>query len=315
MQEIVRRRLLQWASAGLAGRALGLASSNLLISAAIAAPTAQPAQSSLGIVTILDGKAQLLRGEERLDFVEGTRLVSQDVIETAADARLLRIEFMDGLAVNLGPSTRVLIDPQFYGERGRFAHLYLLSGWVKLKASAAPPAGQGDAAPIPLLASPVIDLLESSGAVVALVNEPALSLFVESGQAKVRERLQAKPLGEAVALRSGQFLQRAEQAKSTIAARPAPAFIDRIPRSFLDTLPDRAALFKGRDPTPKAIATISYADAKDWLDVEGTLRRPAMKRWRSLTRDAEFRRGLVADMPAHPEWDRVLFPEKYRPRQ
>ena len=50
----------------------------------------------------------------------------------------------------------------------------------------------------------------------------------------------------------------------------------------------------------------------DWLAVEPTLRRPAMKRWRDLTRDAAFREALVANMTAHPEWDRVLFPEKYR---
>lgn len=300
------------AAAGLASKGLVLAGATLLVDAASAAPKVETDEPNQGVVTILDGKAQLLRGEERLNFVEGTRLLSQDVVETAADARLLRIEFSDGLAVNLGPATRVLIDPQFYGERGRFARVYLLSGWVKLKAPA--PAAKVDPAAIPLLASPAIDLYEASGSVVTLVNEPAVSMFVESGQAKIRERLDAKPVGQAVPLRSGQFLQRAKGAKSVVSARPAPAFIDQIPRSFLDTLPDRAAMFTERKPAPKPVAPITYADAKDWLAVEWTLRRPAMIRWRPLTRDADFRKALVANMPAHPEWDRVLFPEKYRLR-
>lgn len=308
MRVLNKRRLLQWASASIAIGSL------LPLGAAGAATQGETGNQPLAIVTILDGKAQLLRGESRMSFDEGTRLVSQDVLETAADARLLRIEFSDGLAINLGPSTRVLIDPQFYGERGRFARLYLLSGWAKVKASTTTAPAKGAATAVPLLASPAIDLIESSGAAVLLVNEPAVSLFVESGQAKVRERLAGKPAGAVGPLRNGQFLQRGAQGRSSVAARPAPSFVDQMPRSFLDTLPDRAAIFRDRAPAPKVTAPIGYADAKDWLGVEPTLRRPSMKRWRPLVRDSEFRKALVADMPAHPEWDRVLFPEKYRPR-
>ncbi len=298
-----------------AGSGLGLAGSSGLVGLAMAATPAAAADAELGIATILDGKAQLLRDDDRLQFVEGTRLLSQDIVETAPDCRLLQIEFGDGLIVDLGPSTRLLIDPQFYGERGRFARVYLLSGWIKVKGppvakrSEKPPA---EAAPIPLLASPAIDLLTASGSVVAMVNDSAVSMFVESGQAAVAERLNAKPLGATVPLSSGQFLQRAGQPKSVVSPRPSPAFIAQLPRSFLDTLPERAAMFKGRNPAPKVTGPITYADARDWLSVEWTLRRPAMKRWRSLTRDAEFRKALVDNMPAHPEWDRALFPEKYR---
>ncbi|MFG5408014.1 hypothetical protein ABXN37_07630 [Piscinibacter sakaiensis] len=39
-----------------------------------------------------------------------------------------------------------------------------------------------------------------------------------------------------------------------------------------------------------------------------------MNRWRPLARPGAFRDALVANMAAHPEWDRVLFPEKYLPR-
>ncbi len=290
----------------------------LLIGGTLPATAAQAAgkrdnAAPLAVVTIVDGKARMLRGEQRLQFSEGSRLLSQDVIETEADARVVRIEFDDGLAVNLGPSTRLLIDPQFHGERGRFARLYLLSGWIKLKAGPAAPAGQATAdKPIPLLASPAIDVYGASGSIVSHVDDSKVSLFVESGSAQIRERLNAKPLGQTQALRSGQFLSRAGKAKSTLSGRPAAGFIDSMPRSFLDTLPDRAALFKDRKSPPKAVGDITYDDARDWLSVEWTLRRPAMNRWRPLTRDAAFRKALITNMKAHPEWDRVLFPEKYQ---
>ena len=32
-------------------------------------------------------------------------------------------------------------------------------------------------------------------------------------------------------------------------------------------------------------------------------------------KDAEFKRGIVANMSSHPEWDPVLFPEKYLPKE
>lgn len=281
------------------------------------AQAATPANDEpLAILTIVDGPAQMLRDDKRLRAEEGLRLLSQDIVETAADARVTRIEFLDGLAFNLGPSTRVLVDPQFYGERGRFARLYLLSGWIKLKAGAVPPADAKEKAkPIPLLASPAIDVIDATGSLVVKVDDSALGLFVESGNVTIHERRDAKPVGAHRAVNSGQFLSRSQQGKSAVAGRPAPDFIDEMPRSFLDTLPDRAEIFKNRKPTPKEIGAITYDDAGDWLAVEWTLRRPAMKRWRPLTRDPEFRKGLVANMSAHPEWDRLLHTEKYRQRR
>ena len=102
--------------------------------------------------------------------------------------------------------------------------------------------------------------------------------------------------------------------KSAMSARPPADFVSQLPRSFLDTLPSRAAMFKDRDVTPKPLADISYAEAQAWLATEPALRRPAMPRWRPLTRNPAFRTALVANMAAHPEWDRVLFPEKYLPK-
>jgi hypothetical protein len=34
-------------------------------------------------------------------------------------------------------------------------------------------------------------------------------------------------------------------------------------------------------------------------------------RWRALAQQPEFRKGLIATLKQHPEWERVLFPEKF----
>jgi hypothetical protein len=81
-----------------------------------------------------------------------------------------------------------------------------------------------------------------------------------------------------------------------------------MPRAFMDSLPSRAAAFQGKDVVAKELGPIAYADAQPWIDAEPALRRAFVKRWRTLAKGAEFRRGLVAGLKSHPEWEPVLFP-------
>jgi hypothetical protein len=50
-----------------------------------------------------------------------------------------------------------------------------------------------------------------------------------------------------------------------------------------------------------------------WIDAEPALRGGFVTRWRTLARQGEFRKGLEQGLAAHPEWDRVLHPERYLP--
>lgn len=293
-----------------AGTALSLVFAGLL---AVSGGPAAAQAPTLATVTILDGAAVLLRGAVTMQVAEGVRLVSQDVVETAADTRLVRLEFADGLALSLGPATRLLIDPRLLGERGRAARVYLLRGWVKLNA-APPAAGAKPAASVALLASPSIDLLSAAGGVVAAVQDGSVQVFVEAGDVALQERDVFTPVGSVQKLHSGDFFVRQGSARAAVTPRPAPAFLKQLPRSFMDTLPTRAAIFKDRDTAPKKLSDIAYADVKDWMAAEPALRKASMNRWRPMTKNPAFRSALVANMPAHPEWDRVLFPEKYLPK-
>jgi hypothetical protein len=65
---------------------------------------------------------------------------------------------------------------------------------------------------------------------------------------------------------------------------------------------------------PKAAPDFSYADVEPWLKAEPALRKPLVQRWRAKAREPAFRAALVSNLKAHPEWDPILFPEKYLPK-
>jgi hypothetical protein len=263
----------------------------------------------IATVTILDGDAAtIIRDANKLILAEGVRLLADDIVEAGAKTRLVRIEFNDGVILDIGPDTRLLLAPRLAGERGkRPPKLYLLQGFAKLTA----PKGAGAGAAT--LTSPAFDVSGLTRGVVLLVQPDEAYAFAESGDVSLLERSAGKEVGNH-RLKSGDFFARTGDNKAGVNSRPAPAFIQRVPRPFLDTLPSRAELFKTREVEAKPAGTIAYADVQHWVDAETALRGGFVTRWRAQARNPEFRKGLVARMEAHPEWDRTLFPEKYLPK-
>ena len=272
-----------------------------------ALPFGSRAEPAIGIVTIVEGEIFATRDGTRFALAEGVRIVADDIVETAAQAKLGRIEFSDGLILDIGPGTRVLMTPRFPGERGgkRAAKLYVLQGWAKITVPKSLAAAS--------FASESFDLTGIARDVVLNVEPTASAVFAESGELTLIERSKGKA-GAAVKLKSGEFLTRAGEAKSALTQRPAADFIQRVPRAFLDTLPARAALFATREVQPKRLAPITYAEVQAWVDAEAGLRPLFVARWKALAQAPDFRKGLVAGLRAHPEWDRTLFPEKYLPK-
>ena len=272
-----------------------------------ALPFGSRAEPAIGIVTIVEGEIFATRESTRFALAEGVRIVADDIVETAAQAKLARIEFSDGIVLDIGPSTRVLMTPRFPGERGsnRAAKLYVLQGWAKITVPKSLAAAS--------FASESFGLTGIARDAVLNVEPTASAVFAESGELTLVERSKGKA-GATVKLKSGEFLTRAGEAKGVLAQRPAADFIQRVPRAFLDTLPARAAPFATREVPAKRLAPITYADVQAWVDAEAGLRPLFVTRWRALAQNSEFRKGLVAGLRAHPEWDRTLFPEKYLPK-
>ena len=261
----------------------------LLASCAVAAAAAP----RMPLVTMLDGDATLLRDGARFALAEGVRLQAGDLLATGPQTHLLRVEFPGGLGVAFGPDSHAMLTPNL-GDDSMHAGVYLLSGWVKLAA----PAGTTGA-----IRSPVVDTDTAGGTLILAVQGDAAQAFAESGPSHVQPRAPAAP---AQALKSGEMLTLpAGGARPVLAKGAAPAFVQAMPRTFMDSLPARAAAFPA-DVPPHRLGDMSYADAQPWIDAEASLRHLFAERWRRLAAEPQFRAGLVAGLKSHPEWAPIL---------
>ena len=159
--------------------------------------------------------------------------------------------------------------------------------------------------------TPLFTLAPLEGSVVFVPGAAAGSVFVESGEARVTE---PPAKGAPMQIKSGQFYVRKADQKGAIAPRPSPEFVAALPNFFLDPLPSRVARYKDHEVQPKRVEDVSYADVQQWLQAPPDIRRPLMQRFRPRISDPAFRAGLVTNLKLHPEWDPILFPEKYQPK-
>lgn len=271
----------------------------LAVAGLLAGGTAHAAEAG-ALLTVVEGAATVIDGTRALAARAGLRVGAAAMIDTAANASLLRVEFADGGALDLGPDTRVmLLPPGLAGSGPRGPAFYLLQGWAKhTSGPRATTAGQ---------LAPTLELLQVAGVTVGRVEGDEAALFVESGRAQLLERRLKAPATQA--LKSGDFYARAGADKGTVASRPSAAFLQKLPRSFRDTLPPLAAQFKGKNVTPQPLPMPAYAALRPWLSAEPAIRREFPRRFAALARDAAFRDALAANLSAHPEWEPVLFPK------
>ena len=262
--------------------------------------------AGLGMVAILDGDAQLVREASRYKLEEGVALAKEDIVETGPQSRLTRLEFQDGTMLDLGPSARVMLTPPLPASRSKLpAPIYLLQGWVKWTPGKAAGA----------LVSPVMDVQGAGRSIVAAVTRGGTVLaFAETGEWSVTERRDA---GKSVTtatlpLKQEELYTREGPAKGKVLERPSAEFLQKMPHAFVDTLPSR---MKELAPVaPKKVGEVAYADVQPWIDAEPVVRKLFVTRWRAKAAEPEFRKGLQAGMSAHPEWDRIVNPEKYQPK-
>jgi hypothetical protein len=265
--------------------------------------SAQLAQAAkpIGIVTILGGKASVIRGLSQFDALEGVRLQSDDLVRTDKDA-FLRVEYDDETWIELGPETSVQMSHPG-GTRVNRPALYLMTGWLKIG------CGKADAAAKRSLASIGMDLLDLSGAIVVHALDGTLTVFAEQGSARWVDRA---PHGSpSVVMNPGDFLVAGRDNPPKLQRRPAAEFIAAMPHQYRDTLPIRYSLFSSRSVLPKDQHDFAYADVEAWIDAEPTVRRQFLTTWRRKIHDVAFRASLDRTLSLHPEWDPILHPEKY----
>ena len=266
--------------------------------ALLAGLAGQAVAASQPIVTILDGEATLVRGAQRFVLAEGMRLRSDDILHTAAGARLVRLELGDGAVLDLGPDTRLMLAPR--GQRTA----YLSQGWAKLAS-----AKGGDGA----IGTPRLALSSLEGTAVLRVAADHTVAYLERGLVQWQDRRDVAA-NTTTGLREGHAAVLRGTEAAVVAPRPPADWLKDLPRSFADSLPQRAALFQAKSVEPSSPGRPGYAELAPWLHAEPAVRQGLVQRFLPLAQDKPFRAALVADMRLHPEWDRVLFPEKYRPK-
>jgi len=271
-----------------------------LLASAHAAGATRPS----GIVTILQGHATVIRALSQFDAVEGMRLLADDLVQTEKET-FLRIEYEDQSSIEVGPQTQMQVNHPDARRKSNRPALYVLEGWLKLG------AGKPDAGGKPGFATVGMDVVDVTAVVVMRGDSASREFFAEQGTARW---LDAAPHGaEAVTLKQGDFLVAAHDHQPRAQPRPSADFTAALPRPFRDTLPFRFDLFKDHTVTPKGQVPFSYADVEPWLNAEPSVRRQFVALWRRKADDPAFRASLDRDLQKHPEWDRVLHPEKYEP--
>ena len=256
------------------------------------------------IVTILQGRATVIRALSQFDAAEGMRLLADDLVKTDKDT-FLRIEYDDQSSIEVGPETQLQVNHPAARKKTNRPALYVLEGWLKLG------AGKSESGGRPAFASVGMDVVDLTGVMVMRGANASRELFAEQGTARWVDR---DPHGaEPVTLKQGDFLVAAQDRTPQMQPRPSADFTAALPRPFRDTLPFRYDLFKDRSVAPKNPVPFNYADVEAWLNAEPSIRRQFVVMWRRKADNAAFRASLDHDLQKHPEWDPVLHPEKYEP--
>ncbi len=265
------------------------------------------AEAPIALATVVEGDATLLRQTTRLAVKPGMRLMALDLLETGPKTNIVRIEFSSGAIADLGPQTQVMLAPKLVsGAKRRQAPLYALSGWIKLSGTPNkdPVASQ--------LLSESLDLAGLNGNAVVTIQAKASHVFAETGTVTVTERRQGQAVPPMV-LKSGTLYSRTGNEKSSVSAHPVGTFMQSVPKPFLDPIPSRTEVFKDRaEPPTKVLSELSYDEATPWLGAELPLRTLLVAHWKAKLNPG-LRSALASHIKSHPEWDRVLFPEKYLP--
>ncbi|TAK99222.1 MAG: hypothetical protein EPO09_01480 [Aquabacterium sp.] len=265
--------------------------------------SAAHARDRAATITILDGQASLIHAAARMAAAEGVAIEAEDILETAPGASLLRLELDGGATLDLGPATRVMVRPPLggAGANGAAPVAYVLEGWAKLTVASTSQSGKA------VMASALMDVTALERDLVLHVKGAEAELFAESG--KVQTLVASKTGAPAPTnVDKGAFLARRADGAVGVTPRPAPAFIQAVPRAFMDTLPSRLAMFKGKDIKLNPAGRMTYEDTQAWLNAEPRMRTLFLTRWKPLAQDEAFRRSLVGQMAQHPEWHKVLFP-------
>jgi FecR-like protein len=274
----------------------------LRIAAFLICASASAFGQTVGILTVAEGGVLLVRGSTTYAAVQGVALQNGDMLTTDPKGQA-QIEFGDGGILNLSRGTRaLLLSPQSAGGEPGVA---LLPGWAKFTRVK---AAKGK----PFRYITPVARLDSAGATGVLrIGQDSTEAFIESGAARLVELSKAGSPAGGRDVKGGEFVVRAASQPLTASPRPSAEFIKAMPGYFRDDLPVFLPRVRERNVEPTREHEAAYEEVEPWLKASTSIRRPLLERFHSRAKDPQFRSKLIENLSAHPEWDRILFPEKY----
>jgi hypothetical protein len=252
---------------------------------------AQPV--SVGQITVCDGPVEVVRGRVRFEAREGILLYAQDIVHTSPNARVARLEMPQGTAIDLGPSTQLLLHPPVTPWPGDQSALgYLALGWAKLSVNPPSPAAPQR---VGLATASVHAAPELSGVVLLHAQDSdsttsSVFVFAESGSARLSEYAATAPKTRAmsakvmaVVLTEGQAYRRtsAQIAGNTpgdVLARASATMLSQVPPQLRVTLPMRAGQALPPTAPMRSAQPLDVADMVVWSRVADPLRAHVMQR-------------------------------------
>lgn len=240
-----------------------------------------------GLVTLADPGVLLLRGITFYKVGPGVPVQDGDIVTAPAKAQV-QVELDNGSVASFAGPGSIWIEAPKSGA----PTLTIPTGALKLAAKA----------PGARVRTVAFDVGVADGIVVLRVELAASEVFVETGAARL-----VNPTSPPRDTRRGEYVQKS--LSTPFATRPLPprAFVDGLPRNFLDPLPTLAPGLKSK-AAPIVDHDITYAEAKPWLALD----RPVFeRRFTARLRDPAFRKAADAEIARYPNWDRMLHPEKF----
>jgi hypothetical protein len=256
------------------------------------------AAPEIGVVTLVEGEARLLRGATWYKLVAGARVEEGDIVEVP-DRAQAQLEFTAGTtAANLVGAGSLYVMPPVKSSP---SVLVLPNGWLKVAAKA----------PGVRVRTALFDVMTAEGIVVIHAQGLHAEFFVEAGSVKFFELSASGADGPARDAMRGEYWAKSATGAFASVPRAPRTFVDAMPRHFTDPLPAFAARIKSK-PALAIDHEITYAEAEPWL--AGRDRAAFERRFATRLRDPAFRKAVEPVVARYPSWDRLLHPEKFAPK-
>ena len=259
-----------------------------------------------GTLTLAEGSVELIRGATLYTATQGVRLGDGDILSIDPKGQA-QIEFLDGAILNLSQGARAMLTNIASGGRGQ-SEVAVLSGWAKFTQKKSSKGTQYR------YLTPRAEISAGEATAVLNAGDGSTDMYVESGTVRFSEIGRKGVQRIARDAKAGEFIVRRGEQPATVGSRPSAEFVKNMPRHFRDDLPALLDRFNNRRSEPKRDHEVTYAEVEAWLKAGSPIKRNFVKRFESRAKDSEFRRKLIENLREHPEWDKVLFPEKYAPK-